>query len=48
MSKPCDIFSQNKNETQTFTINKPKIMKKAKDQQYFYCVIVCILVPYGF
>ena len=34
MSKPCHFFFQNKNE-QTFTINKPIIMKKSKYQQYF-------------
>ena len=47
-SKPCHIFSQSKNETQIFTINKPNIMKKSKYQQYFHCFIVCILIPYAF
>ena len=31
MSKPCHIFSQNKNETSIFTISKPN-MKKSKYQ----------------
>ena len=47
MSKPCHIFSENKNETYVFTNNKPNIMKKSKYQQYF-CFIVCIQVPYAF
>ena len=48
MSKPYHIYSQNKNETLIFTINKPNIMKKSRYQQYFHCFIVCILVPYAF
>ena len=48
MSKPCHIFSENKNETYVFTNSKPNIMKNFKYQQYFYCFIVCILVPYAF
>ena len=48
MSKPCHIFSQNKNETYIFIINKPNVMKKSNYQQYFHCFIVCILIPYAF
>ena len=48
MSKPCRIFSQNKNETLIFTINKPNIMKKSNHRQYFHCFFVCILVPCAF
>ena len=42
------MFSQTKNETQTFTINKPNIMKKSKYRQYFHCFIVRIVVPYAY
>ena len=48
MSKPRLIFSQNKNETYIFTVNKPNTMKKSKYQQYFHCFTVCILVLYAF
>ena len=48
MLKPSHIFSQNKDETQIFTINKPNIMKKSNCFQYFHCFIVCILVQYAF
>ena len=48
MSKPCDFFFQNKNETKIFTINKPNIMKKYEYQQYFYCFVACILGSYAF
>ena len=48
MSKPRLIFSQNKNETYIFTVNKPNTMKKSKCQQYFHCFTVCILVLYAF
>ena len=42
------IFSFKIRMKQIFTINKPNIMKKSKYQQYFYCFIICILVPYTF
>ena len=32
----------------TYAINIPNIMKKSKYQQYFHCLIVRILAPYGF
>ena len=48
MSKPCNFFVQNKNESQFFTINKPSIMKKFRYQQYFHCFIACILCPCTF
>ena len=37
MSKPGHFFSPNKNETYTFTINMPNLMKKSKYQEYFHC-----------
>ena len=48
MSKPCNFFFHNKNETKIFTINKPNIMKKSLYQQYFHFFIVCILGLYAF
>ena len=46
--KLYQFFFQYKNATEIFIINTPGIMKKSKYQQYLYCFIVCMLVPYAF
>ena len=52
MAESCHFTSQNKNEIEIFSINKPNAMKskqttkQTKYQQNFHCFIVCKLVPY--
>ena len=47
MSKSCHFIFQSKNKIYIITINKSNIMKK-KYQQYFHCLIACMLVQYPF